>query len=389
MSARECDLTDFLTTLATSVCRARALERCDSQSPEPLQSGRSQSASGLPAKTSGSYPPTVSLLPINKKTRANSLFSIADAAEDDDDDDDDEDDDNGEDDDNVTRYLRNTGIVSPLPINENDLPKDHDGFEELLMPEEGDEVVETGREEDDLGLKEGLADVDLTMGGRDQNDQGASSQLQPPERSPCNKWDNGENVTADERIFLLAMETDLERARAMNIRRRDREALEDGLIEKLPPFMAKPIPSTKSTTKKPRASRAKGKGKAAVKEIVKDTDQTSVSERGGLRRKSARRLKNAALADHPPSALDNDRDSPTSPLLAADLIELANSLSNPALDEDTLPPWIEEAMPYLLAMCDDVHWTSLLLKWVELERQLGFIQGRVSADLLSFLYRAS
>lgn len=126
-----------------------------------------------------------------------------------------------------------------------------------------------------------------------------------------------------------------------------------------------------------------------MKEIVKDTDQTSVSERGGLRRKSARRLKNAALADHPPSALDNDRDSPTSPLLAADLIELANSLSNPALDEDTLPPWIEEAMPYLLAMCDDVHWTSLLLKWVELERQLGFIQGRVSADLLSFLYRAS
>ncbi|KZP10427.1 hypothetical protein FIBSPDRAFT_698212, partial [Athelia psychrophila] len=47
-------------------------------------------------------------------------------------------------------------------------------------------------------------------------------------------------------------------------------------------------------------------------------------------------------------------------------------------DEDALPDWIEEAMPHLMAMCHDMHWTSLLLKWVELERQLGFLKSRTN-----------
>ncbi|KZP13251.1 hypothetical protein FIBSPDRAFT_666950, partial [Athelia psychrophila] len=52
-------------------------------------------------------------------------------------------------------------------------------------------------------------------------------------------------------------------------------------------------------------------------------------------------------------------------------------------DEDCLPAWIEEALAYLQPMCDSMQWTSLLMKWVELERQLGFLNGRARANQLS------
>ncbi|KZP18046.1 hypothetical protein FIBSPDRAFT_671037, partial [Athelia psychrophila] len=52
-----------------------------------------------------------------------------------------------------------------------------------------------------------------------------------------------------------------------------------------------------------------------------------------------------------------------------------------------LPDWIEEAMRYLLEMCNDIQWTALLLKWVELESQLGFLKGRSRSNQLSVTNR--
>lgn len=365
-------LTDCLTNLAMSVCRARAIEKMDAQSPEPFQGSRPPPI--LRTTSSGSHSSTVPLVSIDRP-----LFRMSDTGSY-----------SSEDEEYESEYLQNTPATSPPPLIEDDLLKRIDGHEE---PNQTIEEPEKIPEKHDGAPDEGYEEVDQTMARGDQDGQGECRQLQTPDRAPLSVWDNGEEITAEERMFLLAMESDLERARAMTIRRRDREAVEQGLIDKVPSLMTGTKPITKSAPKKPRVPKAKkppikkppAKAPPAATTHAKDTDQAA-SEGGGQRRKSARHLKDRNLADHSSSTVANDHNSRTTPLLSANLIEPDNSLANPTLDEDAPPLWIEEAMPYLLAMCDDVHWTSLLLKWVELERQLGFITGRVSTNLFSFLF---
>ncbi|KZP04965.1 hypothetical protein FIBSPDRAFT_673419, partial [Athelia psychrophila] len=54
-------------------------------------------------------------------------------------------------------------------------------------------------------------------------------------------------------------------------------------------------------------------------------------------------------------------------------------------DEETLPAWLEESVTHLQGLSEDAQWTSLLVKWIELERQLGFPKGR--AQMLSNVNR--
>ncbi|KZP28681.1 hypothetical protein FIBSPDRAFT_669240, partial [Athelia psychrophila] len=42
------------------------------------------------------------------------------------------------------------------------------------------------------------------------------------------------------------------------------------------------------------------------------------------------------------------------------------------------PTWVEDSITHLQELCEDAQWTSLLVKWVELERQLGFPRGRAN-----------
>ncbi|KZP18445.1 hypothetical protein FIBSPDRAFT_1027543 [Athelia psychrophila] len=44
---------------------------------------------------------------------------------------------------------------------------------------------------------------------------------------------------------------------------------------------------------------------------------------------------------------------------------------------------VEDSITHLQELCEDAQWTSLLVKWVELERQLGFPRGRSKANMLA------
>lgn len=278
----------------------------------------------------------------------NHLFHISD------DDDDDDDEESDDDDDEFKRQL-----------------KSHDGSEERFQiedtPAEKGGLPATGHEERDQAYNEGFRGLELEV---DQTSGESSLSL--------NTWDNGEHLTPEEREIVLAMPNDAERTRAMNIRRRDQESLEQGLLDKLPPFLTKPPAPTK-----PAAKRKARVSKATTKEPVGDVD----GRLGDNRRKSARHLKQTDVITGPdhPSILDNAHTSRAASPLTTDLRDPDKPLADPTPSEDALPDWIEEAMRYLLEMCNDVQWTALLLKWVELESQLGFLKGRVSNTLFSLL----
>lgn len=171
-------------------------------------------------------------------------------------------------------------------------------------------------------------------------------------------WDNGEEITAEEREALLEMRSDAERARAMNIRRRDRVQFSNGLIDSIPPIVSKIPPAVEKSKKKKKMESIK-KGNVSVS----DADVRSKNDRSTRKKPQA-----------PP---------PTSSPHATPLLALQ---PNPSTTEDRqgpdFPEWMIAAMPCLQGLSGDPQWTSLLEKWVCLERQLGFPKGRVS--LFSF-----
>lgn len=186
---------------------------------------------------------------------------------------------------------------------------------------------------------------------------------------PRAEWDNGEEVTPEERVVLLAMDSDAERARAMILRRRDRESLADGLISHIPPICGVPV----AEATKPAKRKTQNAGKTTANEKSKDS--------GKVPRRSARNSVNANTESV--SVSDGPETSSTLTLTPTPTITTHSRLSfgNPAGPNDeaqTLPDWIEEAMSRLDKMCDGAMWTSILVKWIDMETQLGFPKGRVS-----------
>ncbi|KAF7976044.1 hypothetical protein HWV62_7950 [Athelia sp. TMB] len=174
-------------------------------------------------------------------------------------------------------------------------------------------------------------------------------------------WDNGEDITAEERAVLLAMESDAERLRAMRIRQRDREQFDDGLIRNIPPI----VPKVVASVPKPKAST---KSKASKKGGQSTDGEGGKNDRSALKKPSPLIPSSTTLnSSQTSSSFATNPDVPPS--------------------EETRdagwPEWVVVAMPHLQALSDDVQWTSLLDKWIELERQLGFPQkGRSKAFVL-------
>lgn len=246
-------------------------------------------------------------------------------------------------------------------------------------------------------------------------------------------WDNGEEITSEERMFLLTLGSDLERARAMSIQRRDRDSLDEGLISQIPSMIPKSSvaakeqgvaankaskrkgPSkttTKKTTSMSVSAAAKKKGTstsvsaaaekkvasasvtAAAKKKVANTSVTAAAKKkasstseSAIAKKKASPIASLAPAKKAPSISDNNPSiDPLATLTTIETILSSASSAPPVLsnvsytevDEDEVPEWMEELMPNLSAMCEGPRWTSLLVKWIDLERQLRFPKGRVS-----------
>lgn len=173
-------------------------------------------------------------------------------------------------------------------------------------------------------------------------------------------WDNGEEVTADERNALLEMSSDAERARTMNIRRRDREQFCKGLIDSIPQIVSKIVPAVeKPKTKSKSKSKPRKKG-----EVESDATAQSKSDRSAQKKTSSSTSDTVSHGDTTHATL-------SSTLLPNLPVEENHQDSH-------LPGWMVAIMPHLQALSDDPQWTSLLRKWVELERQLGFPKSRVS-----------
>lgn len=185
-------------------------------------------------------------------------------------------------------------------------------------------------------------------------------------------WDNGEEVTPDERNVLLAMDSDEQRAYAMMIRRRDRESLEDGLIESIPPI----LPKTVTVGPQKRAKKSNKENIDTGKTIVEGETKDKSSEKEP--RRSTRKLPvNPPMAG---SASGQNDSVTTLTLTVATTAHSSSSTSILALNGQmpSLPDWIEDAMSRLDKMCDGAMWTSILVKWIDLETQLEFPKGRVS-----------
>lgn len=232
-------------------------------------------------------------------------------------------------------------------------------------------------------------------------------------------WDNGEEIMPDERVFLLALGSDLERARMMNMRRRDRESLDDGLISQIPSMIPKSSVAAKeagvaankaakgkgTSAKKNKSSSASGlvaaakkksspsvsadakKKKAASSALAAAKKKAALSVSAAAKKK-APSISRPARAKKTPSKpqLDSPNDPPIVPLVTLTIAEPILSSAPPVLsavsfadvEEDAVPEWMEELMPNLTTMCEGPRWTSLLVKWTDLERQLRFPKGRVS-----------
>lgn len=69
-------------------------------------------------------------------------------------------------------------------------------------------------------------------------------------------WDNGEIITEEERQILLAMSSNYERKRAMNIRRRKRLEVESGLADAVGSMVSELSSSAAQKQTNPRKKRA-------------------------------------------------------------------------------------------------------------------------------------
>ncbi|KAF7967411.1 hypothetical protein HWV62_34381 [Athelia sp. TMB] len=206
-----------------------------------------------------------------------------------------------------------------------------------------------------------------------------------PERLPEATWDNGESITAEERAVLLAMDTDEKRRHAMVIRRREREQLEDGEIEKVTPIVAKLPAASKKPSEKAKKAKVNDKSKATAPEKKKDSQgpvRRSSRQKGGNTELSA--LPVSTNVDPPPAPpVPNTLDATTAEPSPISTSSVTSTLK-PGADKENLPEWIEEALGHLHNLCDDARWLALLVKWVEFERRLGFPNGsRSRAHVLS------
>lgn len=189
------------------------------------------------------------------------------------------------------------------------------------------------------------------------------------DESAANAWDNGEELSPEERTYLLTLGSDTERIRLMNIRLRDREALEDGIINQIPSIIPKSSapPLKKKAATVSKTPNTKGKSKVVAK--ANKTGGKNVAEQSAEPRRSDRNLKGKIS-----SMLGSDTHN------NAITTELAVSVALSAgPDGDTVPGWMDELLLPLTTLCEGPLWTSLLVKWVDLERQLGFPKGRVSS----------
>lgn len=189
------------------------------------------------------------------------------------------------------------------------------------------------------------------------------------EESAVNGWDNGEELSPEERTYLLTLGSDTERTRLMNIRLRDREALADGLINQIPSIIPKSSapPLKKKAAAASKASNAKGKSKAVAK--ANKTGGQNEAERSAEPRRSDRNLK---------GKISSMSGSETP--IATETTELAVSIAPSAgPDGGAVPGWMDELLLPLTVLGEGPLWTSLLVKWVDFERQLGFPKGRVSS----------
>ncbi|KAF7965908.1 hypothetical protein HWV62_40972 [Athelia sp. TMB] len=257
-----------------------------------------------------------------------------------------------------------------------------------LLPTDKDE--ESDDEEEDLynDFMQPLGDTDASalaadipaspsLQGCEPNlPEGAQAQdetmehLQEKAVSESPTWDNGAHITPDERRVLMAFPSDIERTNIMNIRLRDCQSLEAGLIEELPPIVAKPVPGEE------KSSERKKKKQIKSKEVVASDDTAQ--------RRSDRHKVSDPIPPPPPSP--SKRSDNSTPIVTPILSHVPSRALG--IDDDTIPTWVEEFIQHLYPLCGDALWHSLLAKWVDLERQLGFpTKGRGKAQMLSITNR--
>lgn len=240
-------------------------------------------------------------------------------------------------------------------------------------PLEHSQTLGRGTEENTEILDEVEKEIDV---GKDKQNP------EPPETLPIEAWNDGDEVTIEERAVLLGMATDEERARAISTRRREQEQLQEGVISNVTPITPKVAFDAKKAASKGKKVKAKEpekqKDSVGKKGKAKEPENQKDSERGPRR---SDRQKPSAV---PPQPAPSNSCGSRHPLLPISI-----NINDPTTETtpDDLPEWIDEALLHFNAMSDDGQWATLLVKWIELERLLGFPKGRVSSFPWCFLYR--
>lgn len=247
-------------------------------------------------------------------------------------------------------------------------------------------LVNDSRPDSDLDEEEALDDeYDDLAGEEERRSYGATEDLVPifddahgeealiTEEAPMPQWDNGEHVTPEERVILLAMDSDKERAHAMNMRLRDRESVDQGLLTHVLPILPKHKPGAekKQQRAKEPSKKTKAKGKTTAE------GETEDSSSGKKPRRSARKLPTTSGSRSASDTAQDESLTTTFTSASTTLSPLSTAISA-GLNDGSLPDWIEEAMSYLDQMCAGPTWTSIIVKWVDLETRLKFPKGRVS-----------
>ncbi|KAF7982531.1 hypothetical protein HWV62_28154 [Athelia sp. TMB] len=278
--------------------------------------------------------------------------------------------------------VREANALDLLPIDQD---SDSDGDEELheYLSQPSKQAVDSSAAEavpTSPSSQGHEPDTPEIVEDRDETHEGGDvdvddTQAQYPPQAPVDislapTWDNGAQITLEECRVLMALPSDIERARIMTIRLRDCQSLKDGLIERLVPIVEKPVPGAKQAAAKKKKAKVKPVEVTKKDRGNKQSDRTKVSE--------------LALS---PSPGHSDYSVPI-PSTAA--ISVSSHVSSQALgiNDSAIPTWVEEFLEHLSPMCPDERWNSLLVKWVDLERQLGFpIKGRGKAQMLSVTNR--
>lgn len=170
------------------------------------------------------------------------------------------------------------------------------------------------------------------------------------------KWDNGEPLTPAERTSIMALNSNYERSREMNIRRNRRIQRELGI------GVGDVIDA--------KAKADKGKGKEKPK-----------------------RKKSGELT-HKPNRCVVVQICPE-PILILTITESFSlkasahtTSSNTSLDLTSLttghpnfakwPPWMVQAVKAIVSLCDHIAWQDMLQKWLEFEHRMQYPTGQVS-----------